>query len=80
MTARWDLPTDLEVLLVALEAEIIACTDAELHVTLAESGRAPETVLHEMRTVLDAAMRDDDIGTLPQLTEPMVVCHRVWRH
>jgi hypothetical protein len=80
MTASWDPSMDLESLLTALEAEILFGSDDELRIALAESGRAHETALHELRTVVDAAMRDDDVGTLPHIKKPMAACERVWRH
>jgi hypothetical protein len=80
MTASWDPSIDLESLLVALEAELLSVSDEELRIVLAESGRAREAALHEMRTVVEAAMRDEDVATLPHIKEPMAACARVWRH
>lgn len=80
MTSRWDPSIDLEALLVALEGEILSCSDEELHAALAASGRAHETARYEMRAVLDTALRDDDAGALPPITEDGTACERLWRH
>ncbi len=55
MTARWDTPSALAALLDALEADLLSAPPEEVQVALRETGRARESAVRELRSLLREA-------------------------
>jgi hypothetical protein len=58
MTARWDIPSALAGLLDALESDLLGASAEEVRAALSETGRAKESAVHELRSLLRDAEAD----------------------
>jgi len=55
MTVRWDAPSALAALLDALEANLLGAPSEEVQAALRETGRARESAVREVRSLLREA-------------------------
>ena len=58
MTRPWDAPSALTALLDALEADLLGAPKQEVQAALRETGRAQESAIHELRSLLRDVQAD----------------------
>ena len=80
MTARWDPLADLDRLLAALEAEILASSDEEVRTALVDLGRPREVALREIAAALAARVIEDEVGSAALAARADGAARPLWRH
>ena len=80
MTGRWDAEAELDRLLRALEAELVAGPEVDLHAALIQSGRARGQALEEVRAVLDTAIQDAGVPRTGVAPLRVADSPGIWRH
>ena len=59
MTKPWNMPSALAALLDALEADLLGAPAQEVQAALRETGRARESAIYEIRSLLRDVQADD---------------------